>query len=172
MHVSLPAVPEQIQVARRIVRKELAGLGWPPAKIAACEEIAVQLARHAISVVGVSGYYLGVTKRPGPEDAVAVRVSVTILDAPTEPVTVPPQGRPNGHAAGSSYGDTSHDSTSRDSTSYEGTSHQDTSHQDTSRLAEVLTKRCGTEVNIVAQQGSWAASATLPAEAPCLSARP
>ncbi|WP_329384563.1 hypothetical protein [Streptomyces sp. NBC_01716] len=157
MHVSLPAVPEQIQVARRIVRKELAGLGWPPAKIAACEEVAAQLARHAIGVVGVSGYYLGVTKRTGPEDAVAVRVSVTILDAPTETVTVPAQSRsdeliegPAGHPA-------------------EG---PDESPDDGGpSLAEVLTQRCGAQVNIVAQQGSWAASATLPAEAPCLGAQ-
>ncbi|MET4925718.1 hypothetical protein P3L51_25775 [Streptomyces sp. PSRA5] len=149
MHVSLPAVPEQIQVARRIVRKELAALGWPEAKVAACEEVAAQLARHAMSVVGVGGggYYLGVTKRPGPEDAVAIRVSVTILDAPPGPdevATVPSQG---GRAARGGNGD------------------------DRS-LAEVLTKRCGAQVDIVAQQGSWAASATLPAEVPCLSAQP
>lgn len=152
MHVSLPAVPEQIQVARRIVRKELAGLGWPPAKIAACEEIAVQLARHAISVVGVSGYYLGVTKRPGPQDdAVAIRVSVTVLDSLDESPTVPPQGGPT-----------------------EPTERVEPAEldNDTARLAEVLTKRCGTQVDIVAQQGSWAASATLPAEVPFAGARP
>ncbi|MFI6694699.1 hypothetical protein ACIBLA_23630 [Streptomyces sp. NPDC050433] len=148
MHVSLPAVPEQIQVARRIVRKELAGLGWPEAKIAACEEVAAQLARHAISVVGVSGYYLGVTKRPGPEDAVAIRVSVTILDAPdapdepAAPVIVPAQARPDELAV------------------------------DRQSLAEALTKRCGAQVDIAAQQGSWTASATLPAEILSLSARP
>lgn len=158
MHVSLPAVPEQIQVARRIVRKELDGLGWPPAKIAACEEIAVHLARHAIGVVGVSGYYLGVTKRPGPEDdAVAIRVSVTILDTPTESATVPPQSRqaelnePAGRA---------------------GSVKRVEPDGDSSRLADVLTKRCGTQVSVVAQQGSWAASATLPAEVPCVGARP
>ncbi|MFE4610393.1 hypothetical protein ACFRK5_18895 [Streptomyces niveus] len=150
MHVSLPAVPEQIQVARRIVRKELAGLGWPDAKIAACEEVAAQLAQHAMGVVGVSGYYLGVTKRPaGPGgDSVAIRVSVTILDGPPEPddvATVPAQAGPL-------------DSGSPDA--------------ECLRLAEVLTKRCGAPVNVVAQQGSWAASATLPAEVPCLSAQP
>ncbi|MFC8831055.1 hypothetical protein ACFT9I_37625 [Streptomyces sp. NPDC057137] len=155
MHVSLPAVPEQIQVARRIVRNELAGLGWPEAKIVACEEVAAQLAGHAMSVVGVSGYYLGVTKRSGPEDAVAIRVSVTILDAPPEPgevATVPSQGGPVDRAVvgdGADFGD-----------------------DDCVSLAEVLTKRCGAQVNIVAQQGSWAASATLPAEVPCLSAQP
>lgn len=153
MHVSLPAVPEQIQVARRIVRKELAGLGWPDAKIAACEEVAAQLAQHAMGVVGVSGYYLGVTKRPaGPGgDSVAIRVSVTILDGPPEHdvpdevATVPAQGGPV---------------------------EPDAPDADWVHLAEVLTKRCGAPVNIVAQQGSWAASATLPAEAPCLSAQP
>ncbi|MFC8074067.1 hypothetical protein ACFUN8_00840 [Streptomyces sp. NPDC057307] len=151
MHVSLPAVPEQIQVARRIVRKELVGLGWPEAKIVACEEVAAQLAGHAMSVVGVSGYYLGVTKRSGPEDGVAIRVSVTILDTMPEPgevATVPSQGGPVDQAGADVVGD------------------------DCVRLAEVLTKRCGAPVNIVAQQGSWAASATLPAEAPCLSAQP
>lgn len=155
MHVSLPAVPEQIQVARRIVRNELAGLGWPEAKIAACEEIAAQLARHAIGLVGVSGYYLGVTKRrgPEPEDAVAIRVSVTILDAldaldalaedetgsagpgpdgPDGLVRVPAQGGPS----------------------------------------EVLTKRCGTQVDVVTQSGSWVASVTLPSEPPRIGARP
>ncbi|MFC9748590.1 hypothetical protein [Streptomyces niveus] len=150
MHVSLPAVPEQIQVARRIVRKELAGLGWPDAKIAACEEVAAQLAQHAMGVVGVSGYYLGVTKRPaGPGgDSVAIRVSVTILDGPPEPdevATVPAQAGP---------------------------SESEAPDADCLRLAEVLTKRCGAPVNVVAQQGSWAASATLPAEVPCLSAQP
>ncbi|MFD3920861.1 hypothetical protein [Streptomyces sp. NPDC058595] len=151
MHVSLPAVPEQIQVARRIVRKELAGLGWPSAKIAACEEIAVHLARHAISVVGVSGYYLGVTKRPGlQDDAVAIRVSVTILDTPAESATVPHQGRSAEPADGEHTGP----------------------DEDSSRLAAVLTQRCGTQVSVVAQQGSWAASATLPAEEPCVGARP
>ncbi|WP_187280016.1 hypothetical protein [Streptomyces sp. IB2014 016-6] len=155
MHVSLPAVPEQIQVARRIVRKELAGLGWPSAKIAACEEIAVQLARHAIGVVGVSGYYLGVTKRPGPQDdAVAIRVSVTILDTPAESATVPAQGRP------------------AESTGPAEPAGRVELDEDNSRLADVLTKRCGTKVSIVAQQGSWAASATLPAEVPCVGARP
>ncbi|WP_381796042.1 hypothetical protein [Streptomyces niveus] len=158
MHVSLPAVPEQIQVARRIVRKELAGLGWPPAKIAACEEIAVHLARHAISVVGVSGYYLGVTKRPGPQDdAVAIRVSVTILDTPAESATVPPQGRPVGTAGPAESA---------------GHVKRVEPDEDSARLADVLTKRCGTRVSIVAQQGSWAASATLPAEVPCVGARP
>ncbi|MFI6084881.1 hypothetical protein ACIBBB_28595 [Streptomyces sp. NPDC051217] len=159
MHVSLPAVPEQIQVARRIVRKELAGLGWPPARIAACEEVAAQLARHAIGLVGVSGYYLGVTRRTGPEDAVAIRVSVTILDAPTETVTVPAQ--------------------SRSDELIEGRAGRMSAEEPEPRpddggptLAEVLTQRCGAQVNIVAQQGSWAASATLPAEVPCLSARP
>ncbi|MFE9296023.1 hypothetical protein [Streptomyces niveus] len=150
MHVSLPAVPEQIQVARRIVRKELAGLGWPDAKIAACEEVAAQLAQHAMGVVGVSGYYLGVTKRPaGPGgESVAIRVSVTILDGPPEPddvATVPAQAGPP---------------------------ESDAPDADCLRLAEVLTKRCGAPVNVVAQQGSWAASATLPAEVPCLSAQP
>ncbi|MFD3485445.1 hypothetical protein [Streptomyces sp. NPDC058665] len=157
MHVSLPAVPEQIQVARRIVRKELAGLGWPPAKIAACEEVAAQLARHAIGVVGVSGYYLGVTKRTGPEDAVAIKVSVTILDAPTETVTVPAQSRSDELIGGPS------------GRPAEG---PDEGPDDGGpSLAEVLTQRCGAQVNIVAQQGSWAASATLPAEAPCLGAQ-
>ncbi|MFD9870394.1 hypothetical protein ACFXI8_02175 [Streptomyces niveus] len=161
MHVSLPAVPEQIQVARRIVRKELAGLGWPPAKIAACEEIAVHLARHAISVVGVSGYYLGVTKRPGPQDdAVAIRVSVTILDTPAESATVPPQGGPVEPAGAAGPAESA------------GHVERVGPDEDTSRLADVLTKRCGTRVSIVAQQGSWAASATLPAEAPCVGARP
>ncbi|MFD4700408.1 hypothetical protein [Streptomyces niveus] len=148
MHVSLPAVPEQIQVARRIVRKELAGLGWPDAKIAACEEVAAQLAQHAMGVVGVSGYYLGVTKRPaGPGgESVAIRVSVTILDGPPDDVTtVPAQAGPP---------------------------ESDALDADCLRLAEVLTKRCGAPVNVVAQQGSWAASATLPAEVPCLSAQP
>lgn len=155
MHVSLPAVPEQIQVARRIVRKELAGLGWPPAKIAACEEIAVQLARHAISVVGVSGYYLGVTKRPGPrEDAVAIRVSVTILDPLDESPRVPPQGGPAEPAERVESAEPA------------------ALDEDSARLAEVLTQRCGTQVDIVAQQGSWAASATLPAEVPLAGARP
>ncbi|MET9557589.1 hypothetical protein [Streptomyces sp. NPDC006645] len=158
MHVSLPAVPEQIQVARRIVRKELAGLGWPEAKIAACEEVAAQLARHAMGVVGVSGYYLGVTKRPtGPEDkSVAIRVSVTILDGPpaSEPMaTVPAQAGPA--EAGPEVGP-------------EAGAPDD----DCARLAEILTKQCGAPVNIVAQQGSWAASATLlPAEAACLGAQ-
>lgn len=155
MHVSLPAVPEQIQVARRIVRKELAGLGWPPAKIAACEEIAVHLARHAIGVVGVSGYYLGVTKRPGPQDdAVAIRVSVTILDTPEETATVPRQSRP------------------AELIEPAGPAEYMAPDEDSSRLADVLTKRCGTRVSIVAQQGSWAASATLPAELPPVGARP
>lgn len=155
MHVSLPAVPEQIQVARRIVRKELAGLGWPPAKIAACEEIAVHLARHAIGVVGVSGYYLGVTKRPGPrDDAVAIRVSVTILDTPEETARVPRQGGP------------------AELTEPAGPTEYMAPDEDSSRLADVLTKRCGTRVSIVAQQGSWAASATLPAELPPVGARP
>ncbi|MFI2286213.1 hypothetical protein [Streptomyces niveus] len=156
MHVSLPAVPEQIQVARRIVRKELAGLGWPDAKIAACEEVAAQLAQHAMGVVGVSGYYLGVTKRPaGPGgESVAIRVSVTILDGPPERdvpddvATVPAQAGPVESDA------------------------PDALDADCLRLAEVLTKRCGAPVNVVAQQGSWAASATLPAEVPCLSAQP
>ncbi|MEU0693470.1 hypothetical protein ABZ349_05705 [Streptomyces niveus] len=161
MHVSLPAVPEQIQVARRIVRKELAGLGWPPAKIAACEEIAVHLARHAISVVGVSGYYLGVTKRPGPQDdAVAIRVSVTILDTPAESATVPQQGGP-AEPVGTAG-----------PTESAGHVERIGPDEDSSRLADVLTKRCGTRVSIVAQQGSWAASATLPAEVPCVGARP
>ncbi|WP_405796827.1 hypothetical protein [Streptomyces sp. NBC_01506] len=169
MHVSLPAVPEQIQVARRIVRKELVGLGWPPAKIAACEEIAVHLARHAISVVGVSGYYLGVTKRPGPrDDAVAIRVSVTILDGP------------DGESASEPASESVSESTSEPVSESAIVPAQAgpveptgaISDTDTSRLAEVLTKRCGTEVNIVVQKGSWAASATLPAEVPCLSARP
>ncbi|WP_405441706.1 hypothetical protein [Streptomyces niveus] len=156
MHVSLPAVPEQIQVARRIVRKELAGLGWPDAKIEACEEVAAQLAQHAMGVVGVSGYYLGVTKRPaGPGgESVAIRVSVTILDGPPERdvpddvATVPAQAGPAESDA------------------------PDALDADCLRLAEVLTKRCGAPVNVVAQQGSWAASATLPAEVPCLSAQP
>ncbi|GGJ80581.1 hypothetical protein GCM10011583_10110 [Streptomyces camponoticapitis] len=156
MHVSLPAVPEQIQVARRIVRKELAGLGWPPAKIAACEEVAAQLARHAIGVVGVSGYYLGVTKRTGPEDSVAIRVSVTILDAPT--VTVPAQIRSDELIEGPAGGP-----------SAVGPEQPD---EGGPTLAEVLTQRCGAQVNIVAQQGSWAASATLPGEVPCLGGRP
>ncbi|MFD3522593.1 hypothetical protein [Streptomyces sp. NPDC058653] len=159
MHVSLPAVPEQIQVARRIVRKELAGLGWPPAKIAACEEVAAQLARHAIGVVGVSGYYLGVTRRTGPEDAVAIRVSVTILDAPNGTVTVPAQTRSE-ELVGSAEAPVN------------GFPEDNPSVEDGPSLAEVLTERCGAQVNIVAQQGSWAASATLPAEVPCLSAQP
>lgn len=156
MHVSLPAVPEQIQVARRIVRKELAGLGWPEAKIVACEEVAAQLARHAMGVTGVSGYYLGVTKRPaGPEDeAVAIRVSVTILD---EMAKVPAQGGPVEPDASDALA------------VYEAS---DAFSDDSARVAEMLTERCGAQVKIVAQQGSWAASATLPAEVSCLTAQP
>lgn len=169
MHVSLPAVPEQIQVARRIVRKELAGLGWPEAKIVACEEVAAQLAGHAMSVVGVSGYYLGVTKRSGPEDAVAIRVSVTILDTMPEPgevATVPSQGGPVDGAVG---GDGGNVGAGAGAGAGDGADFGD---DDCVSLAEVLTKRCGAPVNIVAQQGSWAASATLPAEVPCFSAQP
>lgn len=159
MHVSLPAVPEQIQVARRIVRKELAGLGWPEAKIAACEEVAAQLAQHAMGVVGVSGYYLGVTKRsagPGGE-SVAIRVSVTILDGPPGSdgvALVPAQAGP------------------AESDASAAPNAPDAPNADCARLAEVLTKRCGAQVSIVAQQGSWAASATLPAEVPCVGAQP
>ncbi|WP_330174689.1 hypothetical protein OG875_14740 [Streptomyces sp. NBC_01498] len=166
MHVSLPAVPEQIQVARRIVRNEVAGLGWSPAKIAACEEVAAQLAGHVVGVVGVTGYYLGVTKRPGPEDDVAIRVSVTILDSPDAVLTVPKQNRtPGDMAAAGAVGSTVPVGPTG-AAGPVGPMGEDEAAgpvEDERTLAEILSKRCGTKVNIVAQQGSWAASATLPA---------